>query len=123
MFLYTATEVNVVDGDTLDVQLDLGFGVFTRQRVRLLGLNAAEHGTELGDQATAFAKEWVQKHSADLTVRTQKDKKEKFGRYLATVLAGDADLGQALIDAGLAVPYDGHGPRPVPVKPKVLLIR
>jgi endonuclease YncB( thermonuclease family) len=49
-----------------------------------------------------------------LTVRTQKDKREKYGRYLATVLSGTEDLGQALIDAGLALPYDGTGPRPVP---------
>ncbi|MFD8648650.1 thermonuclease family protein [Streptomyces mirabilis] len=114
MFIYQATVDKVVDGDTLDLQLDLGFGVFTRQRVRLLGINAAEHGTELGDKATAFAKAWVQEHGPTFTVRTQKDKKEKYGRYLATVLSDTADLGQTLIDAGLAVPYDGNGPRPVP---------
>ncbi|QDN94997.1 nuclease (plasmid) [Streptomyces sp. RLB1-9] len=114
MFIYQATVEKVVDGDTLDLQVDLGFGVFTRQRVRLLGINAAEHGTELGDKATAFVRDWVQKHGPVFTVRTQKDKREKYGRYLATVLSGTEDLGQALIDAGLALPYDGTGPRPVP---------
>lgn len=114
MFIYQASVAKVVDGDTLDLQIDLGFGVFTRQRVRLLGINAAEHGTELGDKATAFARDWVQEHGPVFTVRTQKDKKEKYGRYLATVLSDAADLGQALIDAGLAVSYDGTGPRPVP---------
>jgi micrococcal nuclease len=114
VFIYQAAVEKVVDGDTLDLQLDLGFGVFTRQRVRLLGINAAEHGTELGDKATAFARDWVKQHGPAFTVRTQKDKKEKFGRYLATILSDTADLGQALIDAGLALPYDGTGPRPVP---------
>ncbi|MFI0967102.1 thermonuclease family protein [Streptomyces sp. NPDC021080] len=114
MFIYQATVLRVVDGDTLDLQLDLGFGVFTCQRVRLLGVNAAEHGTELGDKATAFVKAWVAEHGPTFTVRTQKDKREKYGRYLATVLSSAEDLGQALIDAGLAVAYDGTGPRPVP---------
>jgi micrococcal nuclease len=114
MFIYQATVGKVVDGDTLDLQVDLGFGVFTRQRVRLLGNNAAEHGTELGDKATAFVKDWVAEHGPVLTVRTQKDKREKFGRYLATILSGAEELSQALINAGLAVAYDGTGPRPVP---------
>lgn len=114
MFIYQATVAKVVDGDTLDLQVDLGFAVLTRQRVRLLGINAAEHGTALGDKATAFVKDWVAKNGPVFTVRTQKDKREKFGRYLATVLSGIEELGQALTDAGLAVPYDGNGPRPVP---------
>lgn len=119
MFIYLATVKKVVDGDTLDLQIDLGFGVFTQQRVRLLGINAAEHGSELGDKATAFVKDWVAEHGPTFTARTQKDKREKFGRYLVTLLSDVEDLGQALIDAGLALPYDGNGPRPVPGVDKV----
>lgn len=114
MFIYQATVNKVVDGDTLDLQVDLGFGVFTRQRVRLLGVNAAEHGTDEGDKATVFVKAWVAEHGPEFTVRTHRDQKEKFGRYLAVVLSGAEELGQALIDAGLAVPWDGKGARPVP---------
>jgi endonuclease YncB( thermonuclease family) len=119
VFIYNATVTRVVDGDTLDLQLDLGFGVFTRQRVRLLGINAPEHNTDDGKKAIDFVTAWVAEHGPQFTVRTQKDKKEKYGRYLATVLSDTAELGQALIDAGLAVPYDGSGPRPVPRGGKV----
>jgi endonuclease YncB( thermonuclease family) len=114
MYIYTGTVEKVVDGDTLDLQIDLGFGVFTRQRVRLLGLNAAEHNTDEGKKAIDFVKAWVAEHGPTFTVRTHQDKKEKYGRYLALVLSGAADLGEALLDAGLAVAWDGNGPRPVP---------
>lgn len=114
MFIYQATVEKVVDGDTLDLQVDLGFGVFTRQRVRLLGINAAEHNTPEGKKAIAFVQTWVVEHGPAFTVRTSKDKKEKYGRYLATILSDTGELGQALVDAGLAVPWDGSGARPVP---------
>jgi micrococcal nuclease len=113
MFIYQATVEKVVDGDTLDLQVDLGFGVFTRQRVRLLGINAPEHNTPGGKKATAFVQAWVTEHGPTFTVRTSKDKREKYGRYLATVLSDTKELGQALVDAGLAVPWDGEGARPV----------
>lgn len=124
MFIYQATVEKVVDGDTLDLEIDLGFGVFTRQRVRLMGINAAEHDTDGGEKAIEFVKAWVAEHGPQFTVRTQKDKKdqdkkEKYGRYLATILSGTGDLGQALIDAGLAVAWDGTGPRPVPCGDKI----
>jgi micrococcal nuclease len=115
VFIYRATVEKVVDGDTLDLQVDLGFGVFTRQRVRLMGINAAEKNTSDGKRAVAFAQAWVDKHGPVFTVRTTKDKKEKYGRYLVTILSDVEELGQALVDAGLAVPWDGQGVRPVPV--------
>lgn len=114
MYIYQATVDRVVDGDTLDLRIDLGFSVFTTQRVRLLGINAAEHNTDMGKKATAFVEAWVVEHGPTFTVRTHKDQKEKYGRYLALILSGASDLGEALLDAGLAVPYDGNGPRPVP---------
>jgi micrococcal nuclease len=114
VFIYQATVDKVVDGDTLDLQVDLGFGVFTRQRVRLLGINAPEHNTDDGKKAIAFVQAWVKEHGPTFTVRTLKDKKEKYGRYLATLLSDTEELGQALVDAGLAVPWDGEGARPVP---------
>jgi endonuclease YncB( thermonuclease family) len=113
VYIYQGSVDKVVDGDTLDLQLDLGFGVFTRQRVRLLGINAPEHNTPDGKKALSFVEAWVVEHGPEFTVRTQKDKKEKYGRYLATLLSDAADLGQALLDAGLALPWDGKGQRPV----------
>jgi len=117
MFIYQATVEKVVDGDTLDLQVDLGFGVLTRQRVRLLGINAPEHNTPEGKKAVAFVQKWVKEHGPTFAVRTMKDKKEKYGRYLATILSDTEELGQALVDAGLAAPWGGSGVRPVPAAP------
>ncbi|WP_210594822.1 thermonuclease family protein [Streptomyces scabiei] len=105
MYLYVCRAVTVVDGDTLDVDVDLGFGVWTRQRIRLLGVNAPEHGTPDGDAATAFTADWLRQHAAELTLRTTK--KEKYGRYLGAVLSGARSLNDDLVTAGHAVPYDG----------------
>jgi micrococcal nuclease len=114
MFTYLGAVEKVVDGDTLDLQIDLGFGVFTRQRVRLLGLNAPEHNTADGKAATAFVQAWTDQHGPVFTVTTEKDKKEKYGRYLATIYADGVSLNEDLVAAGLALPWDGNGKRPVP---------
>jgi len=116
MYEYAARAIRVVDGDTLDLDVDLGFDVHVRQRVRLLGINCSEHGTIAGDDATAFTKEWVQQHGPDLTVRTVRDKREKYGRLLATVVAASRILNNDLVQAGLAVDYDG-GRRTLLVRP------
>src|SRR5262247_2492564 len=107
MYDYQAQVLNVHDGDTLRLRTDLGFYVRFDQTVRLAGLNAAE----------AFADGWVQAHASPYVgVRTQKDKQEKYGRYLATIYdLADATstLNAALLAAGHALPWDGTGPRPV----------
>ena len=54
MFEYKARVVRVVDADTLDVIIDLGFNVLTNQRVRLLGINAAEKNTEMGKKSIDY---------------------------------------------------------------------
>lgn len=112
MYSYRATLAKVVDADTLDVVIDLGFLVLTRQRVRLLGINTPEKNTNEGKAAIAWVNEWFDEHGLEVIVTTQRDKREKYGRYLATLTAGTTDLNQALVDAGHARPYDGTGPRP-----------
>jgi endonuclease YncB( thermonuclease family) len=114
MYIYSAAVKKVVDGDTLDLTISLGFRMFTEQRVRLLGINAPEHNTPEGKKAIAFVKAWIDEHGPVFTVRTHLDEQEKYGRFLAVVLTDTSELGQALIDAGLAAPWDGKGPRPVP---------
>lgn len=107
MYEYAARATNVVDGDTLDLLVDVGFGIHVQQRVRLLGINCAEHGTIAGDDATAFTKAWIAEHGPDLLVRTVKDRKEKYGRLLAQIVASAHILNNDLVTAGLAVDYDG----------------
>jgi len=122
MYDYAANVVRVVDGDTVDVNLDLGVDVHVFTRLRLMGINAPEHGTAEGDAATAYTENWVHNHAGPggyVTVQTIKDRKEKYGRYLAFVygwkegeeefdLAVDRRcLNEMLITEGHAVSYDG----------------
>lgn len=108
--VYHAEQVRVVDGDTLDVRVLLGFGVSVRQRLRLLGVNAPERGTADGARAAEFVTRWA----ADwprLVVRTVKDRSEKYGRILATVWGdpGGLSLNELLLANELAAPYPGVG--------------
>jgi micrococcal nuclease len=109
---YRATVVRVVDGDTVDVSIDLGFHITTVLRLRLSGINAPEvHGVTAaaGHAATAALSAMVLE--AHLTIVTEKDRTEKYGRYLATLLLDDGtNVNEALVASGHAVPYDG-GPR------------
>lgn len=107
MYEYAARAIRVVDGDTLDVDADLGFGVHVRQRIRLLGVNCPEHGTIAGDDATAYTKAWIEHYGPELVLRTVKDRREKFGRYLGQIVAAAHVLNDDLITAGHAVDYDG----------------
>lgn len=112
MYEYKATVVKVVDGDTIDATVDLGFSVHKKERLRLIGLNAPEHGSQLGDDATAWLRTQLPIGTA-IIIRTQKDKTEKYGRMLATLLLNDVNLNLKLIELGLAKSWDGTGTRPV----------
>lgn len=114
MFEYAAQVVRVVDGDTLDVVFDLGFGVTYRSVVRLYGINTPEtHGPkakvegEAGKNATQFVNEWLGKVSGRVRIRSydaRPIKQEKYGRWLgAVVREGDTTtLNDALVEAGHA---------------------
>jgi endonuclease YncB( thermonuclease family) len=109
MYEYTAQVIRVVDGDTLHAEVDLGCDVRIALTIRLARLNAPEMRTPQGPPAKAFTEAWVAAHGSAVILRTIKDRREKYGRYLAEVLSGvgsDAlSLNQALLDGGFAVPY------------------
>jgi len=107
-YVYSATLVRVVDGDTVDVDLTLGFDITYRHRLRLLGVNAPEMSTAAGRIARDFVVAWFAAHGSGIVVHTEKDRTEKFGRYLATIYTGDgASLTSDLLSSGNAVPYPG----------------
>lgn len=115
-FFYSAKVMDVIDGDTLDLIVDLGFDVHFRVRVRLHGINTPESRTsdkaekELGLQAKAYTKDWTTRHPT-VFVKTVKDKKEKFGRILAEIYSDEqktACLNEDIIEAGLARKYGGE---------------
>lgn len=116
-FEYDNVEVlQVVDGDTLDVRIthDCGFKIKTtfETRVRLFGINAPEmHGAtkEAGIAAKAHLYGLVDQ-TRPLVMRTVKDKGDKYGRFLATII-GHADgepysINDRMVRDGFAVPYE-----------------
>lgn len=117
MYEYRAKIIRVIDGDTVEADLDLGCDVHVNLGLRLVGINAPEHGSAQGDAATEAMRRIIAAYAVDglLVVRTVKDQTEKYGRYLATLVGWhengeEADLNQRMIELGHAVPYFG-GPR------------
>ena len=87
MYQYKAQVKSVIDADTIDVLIDLGFGVHTMQRLRLYGIDAPEMKTEAGKVAKEYVKSVLLGADASMFVyvRTLKDKKDKYGRKLAVL--------------------------------------
>lgn len=104
MYEYKARIVKVVDADTVWADVDLGFDVRRKDSFRLFGIDAPEMGTPEGVAAKAFLEGHIRVGDV-ITVRTEKDRREKFGRYLANLYVGDLHLNAALIDAGHATVY------------------
>ena len=109
----------VVDGDTIDVTIDLGFDLFKKERVRVAGVDTPEKRTRnleekaLGLDATAWIKDKLEgavDGDDDLIIRTELDGGVgKYGRLLGWLYIGDAivSLNEKMIDEGYAWAYDG----------------
>jgi len=104
MYNYTAKVIKVVDGDTIDVEIDLGFDIWHKTRLRLAHIDAFERGTELGSKATQYV---IEALSSQPTCEITTHKTDKYGRYLAEVFVNGSSLNKSLVDIGLAVPYEG----------------
>ncbi len=88
MYEYSAEIVYIVDGDTVDAVIDLGFGVHITQRLRLSGINTPEvrgPEREAGLAAEEHLKLLIDQNKP-ITILTEQDKRGKFGRYLATLI-------------------------------------
>ena len=120
MYEYMAQVTRVVDGDTFDCNVQLGFNIQVHERVRMAGIDTPESRTrnkaekQLGLASKARLKELlasaqpVKKNGKKLiTLKTSKQTKGKFGRILATVFVGDMNVNQTLIDEGHARDYWG----------------
>ena len=118
MYEYKCKLVRVVDGDTIDVDVDLGFGVWMqKQRIRMYGIDTPESRTSddvekvYGNAAKDFLVQWT--NSGNLTLKTFKDGKGKYGRILGEIWYGDEtgndhNINQLLIDNHHAVRYHGQ---------------
>ena len=118
MYEYQCTIVRVVDGDTTDVDIDLGFGVWMKkQRVRFYGVDTPESRTSdkeekvYGLAAKHFVENLLPKGSTQV-LRTRKDGVGKYGRILGelwrTTNYADKSINQYLIDKHHAVAYHGQ---------------
>jgi len=99
---YPATVNRVVDGDTLEVDVDLGFGLVMRLRCRLYGVNAPELKTPEGKAAAAYLRTTLYP-GVEVTVYSHGWDKYG-GRFDGTVYVGSADLSEVMVKAGHAVP-------------------
>jgi endonuclease YncB( thermonuclease family) len=112
-YRYDAVVKAVHDGDTVTVDVDLGFDTWIHAlKVRLYGLNAPELNTPEGKKSQAYLATLIPV-GISVVIETQKDKQEKYGRWLATIFLNDANVNGKLIADGYAKPYFGVGPKPV----------
>ena len=114
MYEYRCKVVHIVDGDTVDVDIDLWFGVWLhKERIRMYGIDTPESRTSdkvekvYGKAATEFLTKWT--NAGDLTLRTFKDDRGKFGRILGELWYGrEHNINQLLVDNNHAVSYHGQ---------------
>ena len=117
---FRVTEINrVVDGDTIDVTIDLGFDLYKKERVRVAGVDTPEKRTrDLEEKALGIdATNWLKQKLEDtidgeyeLTIRTElKGGVGKYGRLLGWLYIGDEEisLNEMMITEGYAWAYDG----------------
>ncbi len=117
MFEYYVKEVNkIVDGDTIDVDIDLGFSISFSSRVRLAGIDTPESRTKdkaeksLGLESKAYLKNAIES-AKTVVIKTEKmDSSEKYGRILGWVFldGSDVSINQRMIDDGYAWGYMGE---------------
>ena len=115
-WIYNAEVKRVVDGDTFDIVIDLGFDTLRKGRVRLYGVNTPESRTkdlaekQKGLAAKEFTDQWIKKANNKVKIETILDKNEKYGRVLARVWDETGNcLNTDIVAAGLAREYYGVG--------------
>ena len=107
IYIYKAELIRVIDGDTVELMIDQGFSNFTKQTMRLYGIDAPEMNTAEGKEAKAWLREVLQPLEAIYIETLQhktKAKRDKYGRFLAVLYS---DLGD----------IDANRPMKTPVSP------
>ena len=116
MYQYRATITRVIDGDTVDCDIDLGFSVvLTKQRIRLYGIDTPESRTrdleekKYGLLSKAFLQGSIQEAGDSITIQTYKDGRGKFGRILGQLMDSDGNcINDIMCEVGHAAPYFGN---------------
>ena len=113
MYRYKVEVTRVVDGDTVDVDIDLGFGmVYKKQRVRMMGIDTPESRTRNLEEKYygKLSKAHLQKILSEGNIQLLSHDKGKFGRILGELFIGNSvySVNQQMIDEHHAVPYFGQ---------------
>jgi micrococcal nuclease len=115
-YIYRIKEIHkIVDGDTIDASIDLGFDISLEKRIRLAGVDTPEsRTTNLKEKAMGLeSKEWLKKKlegAKDIIIKTElPDSTEKYGRIIGHLFINgqETSLNNQMIDEGYALAYDG----------------
>jgi micrococcal nuclease len=112
MYEYKCEVKRIVDGDTVDVIIDLGFSILYSTRVRLYGIDTPESRTRDKDEKVRgllskdYLKEWLDQ--GGVIIRTYRDKKGKFGRVLGEMVVGGRNINLLMVNENYAVKYEGQ---------------
>jgi micrococcal nuclease len=114
MYTYKAKLIRVIDGDTIDAEIDLGFGVFVKQRIRLYGINTPDSRSKNEDEkllGLGSKQRLTELLTSEFIVETILNKRGKFGRILGIIYSVDGETQQhtnindKLVADGFAAPY------------------
>tara|TARA_R100000900_G_scaffold25284_1_gene19954 strand:+ start:45 stop:488 length:444 start_codon:yes stop_codon:yes gene_type:complete len=114
MYEYGCQVTRVVDGDTVDVILDLGFSILHKCRVRLYGIDTPESRTRdldekaRGKLASKFLADAINNGKKVVLRSKLKDSKGKYGRVLGEIVVDDININVSMIENYLAVAYHGQ---------------
>jgi len=114
MYEYSCRVNKVVDGDTIDVTLDLGFDILHKCRVRLYGIDTPESRTRDKDEkargklAAKFLQDAINNGKKIVLQSKLKDSKGKYGRVLGAVIVDGVDINEKMVLNFLAVRYHGQ---------------
>lgn len=108
VFIYNATVEKVVDGDTVDLTVDLGFRVTRKDRYRLYGLNAPESKTPEGPLATEFLRS-ILPVGKKVVIRSHRPtsvpRADQYGRFIVEIMDGAININDLVVEKGFAVPF------------------
>ena len=111
MYEYRVKSIDrIIDGDTVDVTIDLGFSLYFKERVRVAGVDTPEVRTrnlrekQLGFDASEFVEDWFAE-VGELVIRTDKD--DKYGRTLGYFYRGEECLNDRIVEEGWGWAYGG----------------
>lgn len=103
LYKYKATIISIYDGDTVTAEIDLGFNITITEKLRLSDIDAPEvRGSEKPRGIISRDRLREKILGKEVFIHTNKDKKGKYGRYIAEIYLDDINVNHWLVDEGLA---------------------